>query len=204
MASQEQARTGRRPGSSSSRQDILTAARALFTERGYKGATIRAIAAQAGTDTTLIRHYFGDKDNLFATAMQVPEGFGHQLLRAIEGDLAGMGERLTRTYLSLWEDPEISAPLRAMVVSSFTNQLALEKLRGFLVATLLEPAARKIPGEDPQLRLLVTGSHLLGIAIARHFLHAPVLSEASLERIVELVSPAIQGYLDGGSPSPAA
>ncbi len=61
-------RTGRRPGESSSRQDILDAAQRLFAARGYQGATMRAIAAEAGVDAALIVHFFGNKRALLAEA----------------------------------------------------------------------------------------------------------------------------------------
>ena len=43
-------RTGRRPGESSTRAEILDAARRMFAEHGYEGATMRGIAAEAGVD----------------------------------------------------------------------------------------------------------------------------------------------------------
>src|SRR5690348_18065988 len=65
-------RTGRRPGTSSSRDDILRAARKLFGERGYEGATMRAIAAEAGVDAALVVHFFGNKANLLGEAIDWP------------------------------------------------------------------------------------------------------------------------------------
>ena len=39
---------GRRPGPSSTADDVLAAARELFAERGYQATTVRAIAAGEG------------------------------------------------------------------------------------------------------------------------------------------------------------
>ena len=66
------ARTGRRPGTSSSREEILAAARSRFAADGYDGATIRGIAASAGVDPGLVRHYFGSKEHLFVESMEFP------------------------------------------------------------------------------------------------------------------------------------
>ena len=65
-------RTGRRPGPVSTKDAILDAARDQFTQHGYKGATLRAIAGQAGVDPGLIRHFFGDKEGLFAASLALP------------------------------------------------------------------------------------------------------------------------------------
>ena len=62
--------TGRRPGKSGSREDIVRAARQLFADRGYAGTTMRAIAQKAKVDSALIHHFFGSKDRVFAAAIQ--------------------------------------------------------------------------------------------------------------------------------------
>ncbi|MFI4935046.1 MAG: TetR/AcrR family transcriptional regulator [Caulobacterales bacterium] len=47
------------------REKILAAGKALFTERGYEGATIRDIAAAAGMSTGAVFASFTDKSDLF-------------------------------------------------------------------------------------------------------------------------------------------
>ena len=66
------ARTGRRPGSPDTRQVILEAARTTFAELGYAGASVRRIAAAAGVDAALVHHYFGSKEKLFLSTVEVP------------------------------------------------------------------------------------------------------------------------------------
>lgn len=52
------------------RDEILTAAQALFAEYGYAGTTIRMIAQRAGVAFGLVSHYFGNKEQLFLVAGQ--------------------------------------------------------------------------------------------------------------------------------------
>ncbi|MDT5208004.1 MAG: hypothetical protein QOF67_419, partial [Mycobacterium sp.] len=47
---------------------ILAAARQRFAESGFERATIRAIAADANIDPSMVMRYFGSKDQLFAAA----------------------------------------------------------------------------------------------------------------------------------------
>ncbi len=47
------------------REKVLAAARQLFTERGYEGATIRDIAKAAGMSTGAVFASFADKSELF-------------------------------------------------------------------------------------------------------------------------------------------
>ena len=51
------------------RQKVLAAARRLFSEQGYEGATIRDIAAAAGMSTGAVFANFTDKSDLFREIM---------------------------------------------------------------------------------------------------------------------------------------
>lgn len=70
----EKAATGRRPRRRTDevRALILNAARAVFAERGYSGATTRLIAERAEVATPLIFNNFGSKAVLFAEAVIEP------------------------------------------------------------------------------------------------------------------------------------
>lgn len=48
---------------------ILEAAKAVFTERGYHGTTVRAVAARAGVATGTVYLYFPNKEALFLALM---------------------------------------------------------------------------------------------------------------------------------------
>ena len=63
---------GRRPGRGDTRAEIVDAARAAFTERGYDGASLRSIARDAGVDPSLVHHYFDGKAALFVAALDLP------------------------------------------------------------------------------------------------------------------------------------
>lgn len=194
-------KTGRRPGSVSSREALLEAARDQFMQHGYKGATLRAIASQAGADPTLIRHFFGNKDGLFAAVMQLPAGATQMLMDVFEGPENEWGVRLARAYLSLWDEPGTAEPLRAVLVSAFTNDQALEQFREVLVSVISDTAFRRLPQDNPGLRLTIAMSHLVGTALARYLMQAPALVEQSVDSIAELIGPTLQQYLTGPLPS---
>ena len=64
-----------RPGaprrSDATRAAILAAARERFAADGYERATIRAIAADAKIDPSMVMRYYGNKEKLFAAAADV-------------------------------------------------------------------------------------------------------------------------------------
>jgi AcrR family transcriptional regulator len=49
---------------------ILAAAVTEFTEKGYAGARIDAIARRSGANKRMIYHYFGDKDGLYMAVLE--------------------------------------------------------------------------------------------------------------------------------------
>ncbi len=57
-----------RRSSAETKAVILAAARERFAESGFERATIRAIAADANIDPSMVMRYFGNKDQLFAAA----------------------------------------------------------------------------------------------------------------------------------------
>ena len=52
------------------RNRILDAAEGLFAEKGYAGASIRRITAEAEVDLGAVRYHFGSKDALFGEVMR--------------------------------------------------------------------------------------------------------------------------------------
>ena len=57
--------------SDATRAEILRAAQVRFAVDGYQKATIRAIAADAGIDPSMVMRYYGNKATLFAAAVDV-------------------------------------------------------------------------------------------------------------------------------------
>lgn len=85
-------RPGRRPGSNRTRQLILSAARGRFSEDGYAGTTIRAIASDAGVDSSLVMRFFGSKEDLFGAVMSIISEALSRFAEAFDGPEAGVGE----------------------------------------------------------------------------------------------------------------
>ena len=52
------------------RARILAAAIAEFASRGFKGASMDAIAARTQTTRALINYYFGSKERLYLTVLE--------------------------------------------------------------------------------------------------------------------------------------
>lgn len=185
---------GRPVGESGARAAILDAALALFSEHGYDGASLRAIAERAGVDPSLIRHYFGDKASLFAGAVADRSAIPQRLGAAFRGDPAQLGARVADAYLRMWDEVGTRRILLALVRSATTSPHGAEMLREMLGARA--GAELDLTVDDPRLRGIgLAISHLFGTAFALHVLRLPMLTALGHEELVELVAPTIQGYL---------
>ncbi|MGW0557027.1 TetR/AcrR family transcriptional regulator [Streptomyces sp. NPDC002926] len=177
------------------RERILEAARTEFAERGYDKTTVRGIARAAGVDPALVHHYFGTKDEVFAAAIEV--SFEPALvIPAILGQGAeGIGERLARYFIGVWENPATRGPLLAIVRSALTHEAAAKVLRGFVLRRLLERLAGDLDVPDPKFRAELAASQMIGIAILRYVIKVEPLASADPEEIVAMVAPTLQRYL---------
>ena len=59
------------------RERLIAAGRAVFTEKGFGGATVREICDLAGTTSNMIHHYFGSKQGLYD---EILSGFSDSVL----------------------------------------------------------------------------------------------------------------------------
>lgn len=187
--------TGRRPGDSGTRDAILDAALALFAERGYDGASVRAIAAAAGVDPGLVRHFFGDKEALFATAVADRMQVAPLLARAAAADPATVGRAMTEAYLSLWERPDTGPIVLALVRSATTSESAASMLR-----EMIGPRIADATGGDPELarRIALAASSLVGAALARYVVRVGPIADLTHDELVDRLAPVVQHHLTGG------
>ncbi|WP_406071639.1 TetR family transcriptional regulator [Micromonospora sp. NBC_01638] len=195
-------RTGRRPGNPDTREAILDAARTAFGERGFDAASIRAIAATAGVDPALVHHYFGSKDQLFIAAMNAPIDPAEMLPKVLAGDRDGIGERLVRAFLALWDSPAGTAA-QALLRSAMSNEWTARLLREFVTTQVLRRVLEHLDVDPAQLpmRGSLVATQMIGLAMMRHVVRLEPVASADPETLVAAIGPTIQRYLTGPLPS---
>ena len=109
---------------------ILAAARARFLSDGVDGASLRGIAADAGTSIGMVYYYFATKDELF---FGVVEQLYQQLLKDVETALAPdvpVRERVERLYarVARLSDDELLV-LRLVLREALTSNTRFARLR---------------------------------------------------------------------------
>ncbi len=189
------ARTGRPPGGTRNREAILAAAARQFSELGYDRTSMRAVAAEAGVDQALIAHYFGSKHELFIAAVEFPLDPAKILPEVLAGDRTSIGERLARVQLTLLEDPDARRRLTGLVRAAASEPEAARMLREFLMRAVIGPVAQALGSDEPELRVNLVGSQIIGLVMARYIVEVEPLASLPAERIVDMIAPTLQRYL---------
>lgn len=191
---------GRRPGRSGTREAILAAARASFADRGYEGVTLREVASQAGVDPALIRHYFQDKQGLFAAAIKTPWD-GELLVAAIMyGDPEKIGERIVRSFLEAWDPPASRDVLVTMIRSVASHGRSESVVRELVTNRMVAPVAKALDASHPQIRTTLAGAMLVGVAMQRYVAHIEPFASMDPAMAARIVGPTIQRFLTAPLP----
>jgi AcrR family transcriptional regulator len=181
-----------RPPGQSSRSAILDAARSLFARQGFEGTTIRAIASDARVDPALVMQSYGTKDGLFEAVIQETSKLTEGVFAAMAGPRAGVGARVARAYLQLWEDPVTGDAMRSLFRAALGSQRASSLVRRHLTGKVRRTG---VP-EEKRLGLALAASLLLGTVVGRHLIGDTDLAAAPLEELVGRIAPAIDRYLE--------
>jgi AcrR family transcriptional regulator len=176
-----------RRSSAETKAIILAAAKRRFAESGYERATIRAIAADANIDPSMVMRYFGNKDQLFATAAD----FDLQLPDFSTAAHDQLGAQLVTYFMDRWERDEA---LVVLLRSSTTNAEAAQRMQEIFAAQLL-PAIAKVNPTDTPRRAGLIATQVLGLALCRYVLRIPPVVAMSHDEVVGWLGPTIQRYL---------
>ena len=186
---------GRRPGSPDTKAAILEAARTLFASGGLSGTSIRAVAGKAGVDPALVHRFYGGKPGLFAAAMDLPADPGTLVRGLLGGGLDGLGERIVRTFVGVWDSEPAQSRLVAMLRAGVAGAEAADVLLGYLTEAVLEPLAEATGRADGRLRASLAASQLVGLAVARYLLRIEPLATTSPDDVARALGPTLQRYL---------
>jgi AcrR family transcriptional regulator len=198
VANTEPALAAARPvGPTATRKVILDAARARFARDGFTSSTIRKIAGDAGVDASLVMQYFGSKDELFASVMNLGPNTMSRVSDAFEGPDASLGERVTRAFLEVWDgDPQVSEPLQALLRAAIGNAQATVQLRGLIQKRVIDDLSPRLrDSADMSTRIEIACSMLVGVVVGRQLVGIEALTRQDREVLVAYIAPSIQALL---------
>jgi AcrR family transcriptional regulator len=171
----------RRRDAQASRRALLTAASALFDERGYTSTTVREIGERAGADPALIARYFGGKEGLFLATLEQADG------ACLPADPAAALAAILRG-----SEHHGVGPIGLSTLSPALSDSLRARTADIVRARVIEPlaqelAARGVP--DVRLRAEALYAVALGVSLARASGTLPALADAEVDRLAELLEP---------------
>ncbi|WP_166548821.1 TetR/AcrR family transcriptional regulator [Agromyces luteolus] len=178
-------------GGPSRRERILSEARAAFVERGYRGATMRAIASTSDVDVALVSYYFGSKGDLFAAAFALELRPARVARGAVGGDPARVADRLLRAVLLTWEDPASSSSMRAFIESAMTDPELLRSFREYIEHEVVDALAEQLPDPRARARAHAAVQVIIGLIFSRYILRLEPFARVPPREAYRILRPVV-------------
>jgi AcrR family transcriptional regulator len=174
-----------RRNAAATRARLLDAARELFLRQGYQATGLREVAAKAGVDVTLVRRYFGSKQQLFIEATDVSDNV--EAIRRADDSV--VGDELIANVLRARQD--VDAPLFALLRSSGDADV-VARVNAQLETGLTRNLAQRITADHPRLRADMVTALLLGIGVQRALLNKEPIASARDSEIAHVFLEAFE------------
>jgi AcrR family transcriptional regulator len=191
---------------------LIEAARHLFAQHGYDGASVRAITARAGANLGAITYHFGSKEALYeAVIVSATSPLLERLQEAAEVEgppLERLGAVVRAFFGFLYDSPDLPRLMLQQLTGWRPISGAVAKvMRGNirLIASLIDEGQKdgSIRAGDPQLMALSIGSQPIWLAVARRALQAGVAIDQDDPRTrAELVQSVVDFVRTGLSAHP--
>jgi AcrR family transcriptional regulator len=196
--------SGRRGGSSRTRDDIVRAARKLFAERGYHGATMRAIASEAKVDPALIHHFFVSKEGVFSAAVGDSFKVDQIADEVLQPSVTAVGCQLISSLMGLLDQAETQGPILAVIRSAASYEDAVRLLEGGIVRQVMGQIVTEAGDSAHQsLRAALVSAEIVGLIMMRYVFKLEPLASAPDDVIARAIGPVIDRYVAGDLDLPA-
>ncbi|MCW6003966.1 TetR family transcriptional regulator [Micromonospora sp. CPCC 205371] len=181
---------GRPRGNPDTKAAIAEAARVLFLRHGYKGTTVRAVAAAAGVDQALISYHFGSKQGLFGESLNLLCARPGALDHALVGDRAGLADRLITAVTTLWD---ATAPTENRM--ALQDDDTMRAFRDYLESELLVRLAEFLGGPDATARATAAVGVIGGLIFTRYLNPLRPIAALTPAEVRRVFGPALRAAL---------
>jgi hypothetical protein len=135
--------------------------------------------------------------------------YGDALAEAHAGPRDQIGERLVRTFLRFWEDPQLRPQLLTVFRSATVSEEGAAQMRAFVTSQLFTQVAEMLDVPPmsldqmaetlgvPPVHLNAAAAQVVGVIMLRYVLQTEPIASVSPEELVQVLAPTIQRYLGG-------
>jgi AcrR family transcriptional regulator len=177
--------------SDETRARILQTARERFAADGYERTTIRAVAAAAAIDPSMVMRYFGSKEGLFAAAAS----FNLRIPDLVALPRQKRGPALVEHFLARWEGDASDDALRVLLRAAASHDSAAERMREIFRSQLVPALAAVVPRQQAPTSAALVATQMLGLAFCRYVLRLPGIADAPHAVLAARIGPTVQRYL---------
>ena len=185
----------------STRQWLIDVAQREISEHGFTGVSMRSIAAHANVDPSLVRHYFGSKQNLLMQAVNVSLDAEEMIAGALRGSPAGVGRRTVKILLGLCDDERTAA----RILVGFSAPLSSPESAGLgsnsYLGALFLRIAEQVSPDRQELRASMVTAQAVALVIGRYLVRDPLMADSSQQDLARIIGRAVQDILTGPMPA---
>lgn len=188
---------GRRPGTSSTREELLSAAREQFLLHGYAATSARKIAEIAGVDHAMVNYHFGSKRALFAESMSIRTS-PRVILDAVlaNGGISDgriveprrVARNIAATFLRVWDEESFREPLLAVIREATGDDAIRVAMAEYISTELLARLAEIIGGEDASNRAASMAAQLVGTIMTRYVFRLEPIASIPREQLADAMA----------------
>jgi len=179
--------------SAATRAAILAAARSRFAADGYEKATIRAIAADAGIDASMVIRYYGSKAELFAASAAIDLAL-RETVTTYEGP-ERVAEEYGHAFITRWESGTNEVE-QLLIRTALTHQDAVGQVQRIFDEQIKPPILAALTGDpDAELRAALVMTQTLGLAVCRYLLGLDPIASADPVTLERAMRDAIRLHL---------
>lgn len=178
------------------RERILAAAIARFSQSSYEQTGLRDIAADVDVDVAYVHRCFGSKERLFTEAVAATLQ-SRRYLAAI-GD--GVAAALSKRALSRGAAGARDVPAPDILMRSLLSPAARPVLRKYMAEEFIAPLSARL-GQQAEVQAAMVAAVLVGFGILRNVLELDVLLEPEGGRLDSLLTHTIQSVITAGAPA---
>ncbi|MCY1074370.1 TetR/AcrR family transcriptional regulator [Archangium lansingense] len=171
------------------RAAILTAARTLFSTRGYAHTGVREVAELAGVNSALVGRYFGSKLGLFRATLEVLD-----ITPMFQLERHRFGVAMVAAF---FDSPDAPGPLAMMLLSAADPEAHAASVE-FLQKKVLTPLARWLGPPDGEGRAAKLSILWNGFLTSWKLLPLPALTGARLASTRRWLEAQTQAIVDEG------
>ena len=186
---------GRRPGPSTTREEVLAATRRCLEAHPFDQVTLRLIAEEAGVSNSLLIHQFGSRENLLAEALAAPTGLNKviHLLRRFPRVTWGrvVAQALHRGYV---RDEAARRNLELLLRASASSDVCARIVSDW-VSDVMQAELAALGLSHPELRARALTSFVFGATFSESILSLEPLSATAKRARVRLHAALLQHVL---------